>query len=211
MVFWVSIAINVLIALFSVLAWLWMLLGAGNSGQLAQRGIGSLKYFTVLSNLFSAVVSVIYLVVCVIGGVQPPLWLVVLKLIAAAAVMLTFLTTAILLMPMYGWSGLYVGGNLWLHLILPLLAAVDCCLFLPVRDVPYILTLWAMVPVAAYGAFYLRQILVHGAEENGVVYDFYGFLRWGRDKVSMVLAAMLLATWGIALVLRALGGLVGLA
>lgn len=211
MVFWASIAINVLVALLSILAWLWILLGAGDSGQLAQRGIGSLKYFTVLSNIFSAAVSATYLVVCVGGGVQPPLWLVVLKLVAAAAVMLTFLTTAILLMPLYGWKGLYVGGNLWLHLILPLFAAVDCCLFLPVSDVPLSLTPWAMVPVAAYGAFYLRQVLVHGAKENGVVYDFYGFLRWGRSKIPMVLAAMLLVTWGIALVLRALGGFVGLA
>lgn len=201
----VSIVINVIIAPLSVLAWLWILLGVGDSGDLAHKGVGSLKYFTVLSNLFSAVASVVYLLFCMKGDGQLPLWLVTLKLVAAAAVMLTFLVTALLLRPLYGWRSLYSGGNLWLHLVLPLLAAADCCLFLPLGEIPLGMTLWAMVPVAAYGVFYLARILRHGAEEGGVVYDFYGFLRWGKEKLPVVVAAMLLATWGIALVLRLLG------
>ncbi len=204
-----SIVINALVPPLAAFAWLWILVGATDSGDLSHKGIESLKYFTVLSNLFCGVVSVIYLVVCGGSGLQLPLWLVTLKLVAATAVMLTFLVTALLLVPMYGWKSLYRGGNFWLHLVVPLLAAADCCLLLPVGEVPLRLTLWAMAPTALYGVFYLGRIFLHGAREGDVEYDFYGFLRWGVKAVPAVLAAMLLSTWGIALALRLLGRLVG--
>ena len=204
-----SIVLNALVPPLAAFAWLWILVGATDSGDLSHKGIESLKYFTVLSNLFCGVVSVIYLVVCGGSGLQLPLCLVTLKLVAATAVMLPFLVTALLLVPMYGWKSLYRGGNFWLHLVVPLLAAADCCLLLPVGEVPLRLTLWAMAPTALYGVFYLGRIFLHGAREGDVEYDFYGFLRWGVKAVPAVLAAMLLSTWGIALALRLLGRLVG--
>lgn len=197
-----SIAINALIPPLSLAAWLWILLGVGDSGQLAHTGIGSLKYFTVLSNLFSAVVSTIYLIACIQGQTPLAPWLVTLKLVAASAVMLTFLTVTLLLVPLYGWRSMYRGGNLWLHLILPLLAALDCCLFVPIRTIPIAMTLCAMLPTAAYAVFYLWRVFSHDAQGPDPEYDFYGFLRWGKEKTPIVLAAMLLATWGIALALR---------
>jgi hypothetical protein len=202
-----SILINVIIPVFSVIAWMWILTGAVDSGDLAHKGVGSLKYFTVLSNLFSGVVSLIHLIVCLAGSVMPG-WLVTLKLVAAAAVMLTFLVTAVLLVPQYGWKSLYRGGNFWLHLVLPLLAAVDCCLFVPVSEVPLRMTLWAMVPTAIYAVFYLGRVFMHGARPGDSEYDFYNFLRWGVSMVPAVVAAMLLVTWGLALVVRLLGWLV---
>ena len=200
-----SIVINALIVPLSVAAWLWILLGVSDSGSLADTGVLSLRYFTVLSNLFSAVVSLVYLVVCLATGAEPPLWLVTLKLVAAASVMLTFITVMTILVPLYGLPDLLRGGNLWLHGILPLLAAVDCCVFVHVGEIPFAMTLFAMLPPAAYGAFYLREILAHGAEEDGFVYDFYGFLRWGWSGVPVVFAVVVLATWGIALALWLIG------
>ena len=204
-----SIVINAAIPPLAIFAWLWILMGKTDSGSLSNKGVESLKYFTVLSNLFSGVVSAIYLVVCWESGLQLPLWLVTLKLVAATAVMLTFLVTVVLLVPMYGWKSLYRGGNFWLHLILPLLAAADCCLFLPLGEVPLHLTLWAMAPTALYGVSYLGRIFMHGAQQGDKEYDFYGFLRWGMRMLPVVLAGMLLSTWGIALALRLLGQLVG--
>ena len=196
-----SLVLNVAIAVLSLYAWALILFGRKDSGKLAARGVWSLKYFTVLSNLFSGLVSALYVACCLLA-VQPlPTWLIVLKLMAATAVMLTFLTVIVLLNPVYGWRSMYRGGNLWMHLFLPLLAALDCCLFVPVGTLPLHLTLFAMLPTAAYAAGYLRAIRLHGAEENGVTYDFYGFLRWGERKIPLVVAGMLLATWIIALAL----------
>jgi hypothetical protein len=200
-----SIALNASIFVLSVVSWLWITTGFGDSGNLAARGIGSLKYFTVLSNLFSGAVSLVYSIVCLAGAVRLPLWLVTLKLVATAAVMLTFLVTAALLVPTFGWKSLYRGGNFFMHLVLPLLAVADCLLFVPMAGVPMHMTLWAMAPTAAYGAFYLGRIFMHGAQPGDDRYDFYHFLRWGTKMVPMVLATMLLATWAIAVVLRLLG------
>ena len=204
----ISIVINAVIPPLAVAAWLWILVGATDSGDLSNKGVKSLQYFTVLSNLFSGAASGIYLAVCWGSVLGLPLWLVTLRLVAAAAVMLTFLVTAVLLVPLYGWKSLYRGGNFWLHLVLPLLAAADCCLFLPLGEVPLHLTLWAMAPTALYGAFYMGRVFLHGAKKGDAEYDFYGFLRWGVKAVPAVLAAMLLSTWGIALGLRLLEQLV---
>jgi hypothetical protein len=54
-----------------------------------------------------------------------------------------------------------------------------------------------------YGIKYLHDILRHGAEENGIVYDFYHFLRWGKDKIAVVFVGAAVSTWVIALVLHA--------
>lgn len=204
-----SIVINALIVLLTIYAWRIILMGAKDSGDLAHRGLGSLRYFTVLSNLFSGAVSAIYVAVCVTGLTQLPLWLTTLKLAAATAVMLTFITVVVLLIPVYGWQSMYSGGNLWMHLVLPLLAALDCCLFVPVSEVPLPMTLFSVVPTLAYGVFYLSQIIAYGAEKDGVTYDFYGFLRWGWKRLPVVMAGMLLATWLIALGLRLVAGILG--
>ncbi len=202
-----SIVLNAAIPAFSIIAWLMLALGSG--GNLAQRGVESLKYFTVLSNLFSAIVCTIYLVV----GMQPnlgvPDWLLALKLASASSVMLTFLTVVLALAPVYGWKSMYSGGNFWLHLVLPLLAAIDCCLYVPLGQLPAWWTITAMAPTMLYGVFYLRNILVHGAEENGVTYDFYQFLRWGRNRIPVVMLAMLLASWGIGVLLHVVSSILG--
>lgn len=210
MVFAASIVINGLIVLLTLVAWLMIMRGGKGEAHLAHRGIASLKYFTVQSNLLSAAVSAIYLAVCAGTPTQLPLWLVVLKLVAASAVMLTFITVIVLLIPVYGWRSMYSGGNLWMHLVLPLLAAADCCLFVPVAQIPLRMTLVAMVPSVVYGVFYLLRIFVYGVEKDGVVNDFYGFLRWGWKWLPVVLAVMLFAVWAIALGIRWLGGVIGL-
>ena len=196
-----SLAINVVIAVGSVLAWLSILLGSGDDRQLAQRGIGSLKYYTVLSNLFSAGVSAAYALCFLIPGAAPSRTILFLKLAATATVMITFATTAVLLVPMYGWKALYQGGNFWLHLVLPLIAALDICLFVPVATLPLWATLGSVCFTAAYAAWYMHQVLTHGAERDGKVYDFYGFLRWGKESILWVAAIMLLATWAFAVLL----------
>ena len=199
---WTSVMLNVVILVMSVGSWLMLVFGVGSSRKLADTGVESLKYFTVLSNLFSALASALLLLVCGVLGAPLPLWLAVIKYQAAAATMLTFVTVIVLLTPMYGWKSMYMGGNLWMHLVLPLLAALDCVAYVRVGSLPFWATLCAMLPTAAYGVGYVDALRRHGAEDHGKVYDFYGFLRWGEDKIGYVFACMLLVTWVIALALR---------
>lgn len=197
-----SIVINAIAVPLCIVAWLQLMLGNHKDPKmLAANGKESLKYFTVLSNLLSALVSLAYLVAVLCLGAYVPTWLLVLKLVGTTAVMLTFLTVVVLLGPALGWKRMYASGNLWLHLVLPLLAAVDCCLFVRMAAVPWQCTLWGMLPTMLYGIVYLYNVQVHGVEENGKVYDFYGFTRWGNNKIPLVCVGMLLASWLIALLL----------
>ncbi|MBR3226315.1 MAG: Pr6Pr family membrane protein [Atopobiaceae bacterium] len=194
-----SIVANVIIAVISLGAWLMLAFDRlADQRMLVSRGKESLRYFTVLSNLLSGMVSAIYASAPLWTG-EVPSWLLTLKLMSTTAVMLTFLTVVLLLRPAHGFMGMFVGGNFWLHLVLPLLAAIDLCLFVPVWQLPWTCTLWAILPTLLYGIGYLRGVLLHGAEQNGVIYDFYGFLRWGRDRIPIVMAGMLLFAWVISL------------
>ncbi|MBR1828952.1 MAG: hypothetical protein IJ781_05510 [Atopobiaceae bacterium] len=207
----ISMLLNIAIAIISVLAWISVVRGRGDDRSLMAHGLRSLKYYTVLSNLFSGLASALYAAELLLTHGAPPQWLLVLKLAGASVVMVTFLTVVLFLGPTMGWTYMFKSGNFWLHLVLPLAAAADVCLFVPVGTLPFAATLAPVAFTAAYGVFYLGRILHYERERDGVVYDFYGFLRWGKDKIGLVVAVMLAATWLIAVSLWLASRLVGLA
>ena len=55
-----SLALNALIAAIVLAAWLGMVFAVHERGALTSRGLRSLKYFTVLSNLLACAASVAY-------------------------------------------------------------------------------------------------------------------------------------------------------
>ncbi|MBP3894263.1 MAG: hypothetical protein J6D34_09520 [Atopobiaceae bacterium] len=197
----VSIAINAAIAVISVLAWISVVHGRGDDRSLMTHGLASLKYYTVLSNLFSGVVSAAYCIDLLTSGGLPHMWVLALKLAATTVVMVTFLTVVLFLGPTMGWTYMFKSGNFWLHLVLPLAAALDLCVFVSLAGLPFAATLAPVAFTAAYAAWYIGRVLRYGVEGDGVVYDFYGFCRWGRDKIGLVATVMLLATWAIAVLL----------
>ena len=199
--------LNGAIAVISVLAWISVVQGRGDDRSLMTHGLRSLKYYTVLSNLFSGLASALYVASLLVSGGVPAPWVLTLKLAGAALVMVTFLTVVVFLGPTMGWEYMFKAGNLWLHLILPLAAAADVCLFVPVGVLPLVATLAPVAFTAAYGVFYLGRVLLHGRERDGVVYDFYGFLKWGEDKMALVVVIMLTLTWVLAVLLRLGSGL----
>jgi hypothetical protein len=206
-----QVLMNAAIVGLTVVGMVMILTGVGSPQHLVSHGKENLKYFTVLSNLLVGFVALIALVCLFFSMTTLPTGLIVLKLISATGVMVTCLTTALLLTPMYGWKTMYAGGCLYFHLIVPLLAAVDCVLFARAASLPVWVTACAMIPVLLYGMWYLRNVATHGVEEGGKTYDFYGFLRWGWSKVPLVLVGMLGGTWAIALALWSIGNMVGLA
>ncbi|MBO7673590.1 MAG: Pr6Pr family membrane protein [Atopobiaceae bacterium] len=198
-----SALLNAATAILALYSWLSLMFSWGkSSGLLADRGLRSLRYFTVQSNLFSGAVSLACVVAYLVLGSALPSWLLVLKLVATTAVMLTCIVVILVLVPAYDLKSMYMGSNLWMHLILPLMAALDCCLFQPVGTLPWQTTFLSILPSALYGIGYLRNILIHGAEENGVVYDFYHFLRWGSNKLAIIALVAFASTWGISLLLH---------
>jgi hypothetical protein len=53
--------------------------------------------------------------------------------------------------------------------------------------------------------------MLYGRGRDGVVYDFYGFLRTGEDKAAIVVVVMVTGTWLIAVALWFISRLIGLA
>jgi hypothetical protein len=145
---------------------------------------------------------------------------------AAAAVGLTFLVIIGFLGPLYGLLKMYRGANFFFHLILPLTAMAEFVLcpaeaetalnpaettepaLCPAETaetatIPFRWTLYTMIPVAVYGAFYLGNCMINGIGEWPHTNDFYGFLNWGLPVGLVIFAGIMLAIWGIACVLRA--------
>ena len=195
--------LNILIILEAVVGTVLMLFFRDGDALLASSGVENLKYFTVLSNEFCGLVAVWTLILAVRRKAPPML----LKLMAAAAVGLTFLIVAGFLGLLYGHRFMYKNANLFFHLILPLTAMAEYVLLpVPKGGVPFKWTFCTMIPVFLYGSVYLTNNLVNGTGEWPDTNDFYGFLNWGLPVGIVIFAGIMLAVWGIACALRAAQG-----
>ena len=193
-----SVLFNIIIVIAAPAAWLAMMF-ALPEGPLSTRGIGSLRYFTVLSNMFAVIASVIYLINTRLEVREPSRWAALLKFVSAAAVGLTFFVVLLFLGPVYGYVkfGLYTGSNIWLHLIVPLLAMIDSIFLDNCPILPFKSTFFGAVPAAVYGVFYGGNLLINGVEGN----DFYGFVMGGVLGSAFVGLSVLFACWLISLMI----------
>lgn len=201
-----SLVLNAAIVVLYCFAWCQMMFGWGwEHAPLSGLGLSTLKYFTIQSNLLSAAVSAACVVFYLRKPGQPlPGSLHGLRLVATTGVTLTLLTVEAFLAPaMYGYPSMHAGANLWFHLVLPLAAIVGFCVFEADRPMPLRWTFAALVPVALYGIGYAANILINGVGTPESTNDWYGFAQWGLAAMPVVFAVMALATWAIALGLRA--------
>ena len=231
----IVIVLNVLIFAFTLLGLGIMLYLNGNGGGLLSSvGWDNLKYFTVLSNILCGIVALVYLtqqltdflrrhaernarkqeIQSVSDGptsvwlknISCPAWLMTIKLAAAAAVMVTFLVVACFFGPLYGYRYMYLGSNLWFHLIIPVLGMVEFCLL--DGTIPFRMTFLTGTPALIYGCFYLGNVLINGKGQWPDTNDWYGFLNWGWGPAIVIFAVIMLTSWGAACLLRAFNKLV---
>lgn len=182
--------LNIFIIVMVILNWLRMMFGF-SIGGLTAKGFRTLKYFTILSNLFEAYASFI--------------WLYKknekLKYIAAISVALTFLTVLLFLGPLFGFRFVYIGSNFWFHLIIPLIAVIEVILFnnqtFSNKD-----NLFGLIPVLLYGVFYIGNVLINGIGQWPNNNDWYGFFSWGYLASIMIIIILTLATYFIGFVIR---------
>lgn len=190
-----SLGLNAAIALAVAVNWYRMFF-AFEGGALASVRWGSLKYFTVLSNLLAGVAALITLIVLLRRRDEPPRWLTRLRWAAATSVMLTLLTVMLFLGFLYGHGALLVGYQLWFHLLVPLMVLADF-LLLPCA-VPPVKESWLpILPMFLYGLGYMANALTGGPEQ-----DWY-FLARGSIWTALVSTVIMVSgTWVIALLIR---------
>ena len=166
-------------------------------GWSAARGLAALRFFTVLSNLFSGFTSL--LMAFALFG-QVPRWLWLLKYVSTHTVTVTLLTVLVFLGPSLGYREMFRGRDLYLHLIGPLLAVLSFCFLERFYPLSFAASLLGLLPVAAYGLFYLYRVVL--CPEKKRWEDFYGFNKTGKWPISFAL--MFLGAFAICLLLRLL-------
>ena len=195
------------------------------TGSLVRNGLGSLKYFTMLSNIFVGVIAVAWLVSTQKGagagkskkagvgksdndnenasGFRASNRVERLKYIAAASVGLTCATVLFFLGPIYGYPAMFEGFNLPLHLINPVVAILEI-IFL--SDVKYTRrdNLLVIIPPFLYGLGYIANILINGIGQWPDTNDWYFFFHWGYPVGALIYVVLLTVTWLIGLLIRKL-------
>ena len=177
-----------------------MLTGNPEEGALQASGIENFKFYTVLTNVFCGIVALIYL--CFILLKQNTDKLAVLKLAAVCGVAITFAVVAFMFGPLYGYPQFYRRGNLFFHLLLPVMAMAE---FIVVKRkrIPFVHTIIAAVPTLLYGIGYMLNILLNGIggpwpDTN----DFYAFLSWGWPVGIGIFAGITLSSFAVACLFR---------
>lgn len=182
--------LNVFIFVIVIINWIRMMLGLSNTG-LASSGLRSLKYFTVLSNLFEAYASM--------------MWLYKkdekLKYIASVSLSLTFITVVLFLGPLFGYRIMFIGSNFWFHLIVPIIAVMEV-IFLSKYTISKKDNLFALMPMFIYGLFYVGNIFINGVGSWPNINDWYGFFTWGYTGGVVVFFVISLATYFMGYVIK---------
>ena len=155
-----------------------------------QKGKKSLRFFTILSNLFCAI-SALLLVF------SSSYWAWLLKYIGTVAVTVTLLTVMFFLGPNMGFKQMFSGKDLYLHLCGPLMAIVSFCFLERRYYLSFPLSLLGILPVIIYGFVYLFEVVILKNWE-----DFYGYNKDGKWKLSMV--AMFAGGFAVCMLIRIL-------
>ena len=201
-----SMIFNILIVLLVIVGTIAMLTNKDTTTGLTAAGFQNLKFFTVLSNEFCAIVAVLFLI-CRKKIKKNTLML--LKLMAAAATGVTFLIIAAFLQPLYPDMNLYRAGNFFFHLIVPLVAMTEFIFIGTDEKLPFYCTFISAIPAFLYGSGYIINILINGKGEWPDTNDWYGFLNWGWPVGIAIFLFVIVLDWAVACLLRLLNKLVG--
>lgn len=201
---------DALTVLCVALAWTLMFVRA-EGGLFSERSLASLRYFTVDSNLLMGLCALVCLVFdiralrCGDPGAYPAR-ADIFRHTGVVAVMITFLVVVFFLGPVFGYGGMFIGGNFFFHGFNPLLAlAVYLFVRLP-RRLPRSTILYGLLPMVLYGVYYVGNILLNGLlRPDGSSRDFYGFLGGDVNRFPLAFGILLLADLAISLTVYLLG------
>ena len=182
--------LNIIIFLIVLITWLRMVF-APSDVLLTARGLASLKYFTVLSNLFEGIACVIWL----FNGNEK------IKYAAAVSVTLTLIVVLTFLGPLYGYVAMFIGVSFWMHLIVPVAALLEV-IFRSKASFDLKDNLLACLPMGIYGIYYIGNNIINGIGEWPFTNDWYGFLTWGYPIGIMFYTIILFVVFLIGFAIR---------
>ena len=198
----ISVVLNFLALILTGTGTYVMLMGIDADEHLAADGWGSIKYFTVQSNLLYGVYAGIFAVCELVCGSAEavPQVMYLLKYVFTVGITLTMLTVLCYLAPVVekSYPPLFKGANLYFHLLVPLLGVIAFCFFEKSAEISVPQVFLGLIPFILYGIYYSINALSHA--ENGQVslkYDWYSFLAKGIDKAAIAAIIMTAAAAAI--------------
>ena len=208
----ISLVLNIIIFIFTLLAIIMMFTGIkfsnGYEPVLETTKLGMFKFFTVDSNLFMGIISLIFVIfeILMLKGkkIKISSELYILKLMSTTAVGLTFFVVFIYLGPISkgGILSMLRNSNFFLHLIIPLLSIITFIFFEKNNKIKFRDTFWGLVPTLLYAIFYLVNVIIHMQNwKVSPIYDWYWFVQNGVWTALIVAPIIIIITYGISLVL----------
>ena len=206
----ISLILNIIIFMMVMIASIMMFTGFRfMPGEiiLESNKLGMFKFFTVESNLFMGIISLlfaIYEIRLLKGSINEiPKYMYILKLMATTGVTLTFLVVFTYLGPLVGNIYLMIlNSNLFFHLLVPLFSMITFIFFERNNKMSFKYSFYGLIPIIMYGLFYLINVLIH--MDNGIVspvYDFYWFVQNGVWTAIIVVPVMFIVSYLISLFL----------
>ncbi len=202
-----SLILNIIIVLLTIFASILMFTGIkithGAEPILETTKLGMFKFFTVDSNIFMGIISLIF-VIKEIKNKEITKTMYKLKLMATTAVSLTFIVVFTYLGPISkdGIISLLQNSNLFFHLVIPVLSIITFTLFEKTNKLKFKDTLYGIIPTIIYATLYLINIIIH--MENGKVspvYDWYWFVQNGVKTAIIVAPMIIIISYIISLIL----------
>ena len=174
---------------------------------LESNKLGMFKFFTVDSNLFMGIISLLFAIfeIRLLKGKidKIPRYMYILKLMATTSVALTFIVVFAYLWPLVGSLYLMIlNSNLFFHLLVPVFSIITFVFFERNNKISFKYSFYGVIPVIMYGLFYLINVLIH--MNNGIVspvYDFYWFVQNGVWTSFIVVPVMFIISHIISLIL----------
>ena len=202
-----SLILNIIIVLLTIFASILMFTGIkithGAEPILETTKLGIFKFFTVDSNIFMGLTSLLF-IIKEIKSEEITKTMFRLKLMSTTAVSLTFIVVFTYLGPISkdGIISLLQNSNLFFHLVIPVLSIITLILFERTNKLKFKDTLYGIIPTIIYATFYLINIIIH--IENGKVspvYDWYWFVQNGLKTAIIVAPMIILISYIISLIL----------
>ena len=196
-----SVIFNLLMVLLTISGFIYVL----SSDLTVSERIGWLQFFTVDSNILCGICALIYLIteiVCFRKGKKIPFGITVLKYVGTSAIGLTFIVVLAYLSWALGPQECFTGPNLFMHLIMPVLALVSFIVFECPSDFKFRNTIFGFIPCFIYGIIYLIFV-VFISKENGGWNDIYYFNAGGKWFLTM--PAVYIAGYTTSVIVWALG------
>lgn len=199
-----SLVMNFMIFALTVFSTISTIIGFKFMGELRvlhDRNFECFKYFTVDSNVFAAIISLIYAIFMLRPAYKKtgklPKILTCLKLAATTGLTLTMMVTVFFLAPRSSISYFYhfMNANFFMHFFTPLLCIISF-IFLEPNEIGFVESISGIITMSLYALVYTPNVLLH--LENGKAspdYDWYGFLDWGVSTVWIVVPFLLLVSW----------------